>query len=104
MVIAAYRARLEAEVQARNAEAEVRTRELEIERMKFTIAKLRHERFGQSSERGAVLEQLELQLADMEADASQAEAAAQLAAEAAATEKIRVPPFERRRPARPPLP
>jgi transposase len=104
LVIAAYRARLEAEVKARNAEAEVRARELEIERMKFTIAKLRHERFGQSSERSAVLEQLELQLADMEADASQAEAAAQLAAQAAAAEKIAVAPFERRRPARRPLP
>ena len=104
MVIAAHRARLEAEVKARNAEAEVRARELEIERMKFTFAKLRHERFGQSSERSAVLEQLELQLADMEADASQAEAAAQLAAPAAAAEKIAVAPFERRRPARRPLP
>jgi transposase len=104
MVIAAYQARLESEVKARNAEAEVRARELEIERMKFTIAKLRHERFGQSSERSVVLEQLELQLADMEADASQAEAAAQLAAQAATGEKIAVAPFERRRPARRPLP
>ena len=104
MVIAAQRARLEAEVKARNAEAEVRARELEIERMKFTIAKLRHERFGQSSERSAVLEQLELRLADMEEDASQAEAAAQLSAQAAAAEKIAVAPFERRRPVRRPLP
>ena len=103
MVIAAQRARLEAEVKARDAEAEVRVRDLEIERMKFTIAKLRHERFGQSSERSAVLEQLELQLADMEEDASQAEAAAQLAAQAVAR-KIAVAPFERRRPARRPLP
>ena len=104
LVIAAQRARLEAEVKARNAEAEVRVRELEIERMKFTIAKLRHERFGQSSERSLVLEQLELQLVDMETDASQAEAAAQLAAQAATGEKIAVAPFERRRPARRPLP
>lgn len=104
MVIAAYRARLEAQVKARNAEAEVRARELEIERMKFTIAKLRHERFGQSSERSAVLEQLELQLADMEEDASQTEAAARLSAQAVAAEKIAVAPFERRRPARRPLP
>jgi transposase len=104
MVIAAYQARLEAEVKARNAEAEVRARELEIERMRFTIAKLRHERFGQSSERGVVLEQLELQLADLEEDASQAEAAEQLAAQTATGEKIAVAPFERRRPARRPLP
>jgi len=104
MVIATQAAYLEVEAKARNAEAEVRARELEIEQMKFTIAKLRHERFGQSSERSAVLEQLELQLADMEADASQAEAAAQLAAAAAAAAKIPVAPFERRRPARRPLP
>ena len=32
-----------------------------------------HERFGQSSERGALLDQLELQLADLEEDAAQAE-------------------------------
>jgi len=34
--------------------------------MKFTIAKLKHERFGQSPERGTVLEQLKLQLMEME--------------------------------------
>jgi transposase len=95
MVIATQIACLEAQAKARNAEAEVRVRELLIEQMKFTIAKLRDERFGQSSERGAVLEQLELQLADMEEDASQAEAAAQIAANAT---------FERRKPARRPLP
>ena len=56
MVLATHTAWLEAEAKARNAEAEVRARELEIEQMKFTIAKLRHERFGQSSERSAVLD------------------------------------------------
>jgi transposase len=104
MVIAAQAARLEAEAKARNAEAEVRARELVIEQMKFTIAKLRHERFGQSSERSAVLEQLELSLADMEEDASQAEAAARIVANAAARAKITVAAFERRKPARRPLP
>ena len=49
----------------------------------FTIAKLRHEQYGQSAERGTILEQLELQLADLEEDASEAEAQAQLAAAAA---------------------
>ena len=95
---------LEAETKARNAEAEVRARDLEIEQMKFTIAKLRHERFDQSSERSAVLEQLELQLTEIEEDAAQAEAAAQLAASAAARAKITVAAFERRKPARRPLP
>jgi transposase len=101
---AAQAARLEAEAKARNAEAEVRARERVIEQMKFTIAKLRHEQFGQSSERSAVLEQLELQLADMEEDAAQAEAAARIAADAAARQKITVQAFERKKPARRPLP
>jgi len=104
MVIAAQAACLEAEAKARNMEAEVRARELLIEQMKFTIKKLRHERFGQSSERHAVLEQLELSLAEMEEDASQAEAAAQIAVNAAATANIKVAAFERRKPARRPLP
>jgi multidrug efflux pump subunit AcrA (membrane-fusion protein) len=104
IVIAAQAARLEAEAKARNAEAEVRTRELVIEQMKFTIAKLRHERFGQSSERSAALQQLELSLADMEEDASEAEAAAQMVANAAAGAKIAVAAFKRRKPARRPLP
>src|SRR5882757_391069 len=102
MLIAANAACLEAEAKARNLEAEARHRALLIEQMKFTIAKLRHERFGQSSERGALLEQLELQLADMEEDASEAEAKAQMAT--AASEKIKVQAFERRKPARRPLP
>jgi transposase len=104
MLIAAHAARLEAEAKAQNAEAEARHRALLIEQMKFTIAKLRHERFGQSSERGALLEQLELALADMEEDASEAEAKAQMAAAAAANAKVKVPAFERRKPARRALP
>jgi len=44
---------------------------------KLTIKKLRHEQFGQSSERGALLDQLELQLADLEENAAQAETAEQ---------------------------
>jgi transposase len=82
--------------------AEAKTRALLMEQMKFTIAKLRHERFGQSSERGTLLEQLELQLADMEEDASEAEAQAQVAA--AASTKIKVESFERKWPARRPFP
>jgi len=93
-----------AEAKAQNAEAEAKARALLIEQLKFTIAKLRHEQFGQSSERSAVLEQLELQLADLEEDASQAEAQAQLAAAAAAAAKIEVRGLQRTRPARRPFP
>ena len=46
----------------------------------------RHERFGQSAECGVLLEQLELELADLEEDAGQAEAAARIAAAAASAE------------------
>lgn len=81
------------------AEAEAQAGTLLIEKLKLTIKKLRHEQFGQSSERGALLDQLELQLADLEENAAQAETAAQIAAE-----KIAAPSFERRKPARRPLP
>src|SRR5262245_35150413 len=79
------------------AEAEAHARSLLIEKLKLTIKKLRHGQFGQSLERGALLDQLELQLADLEENSAQADAAAQVAA---ATETITVPSFERRRPAR----
>ena len=82
------------------AEAEAQARTLLIEKLKLTIKKLRHGQFGQSSERGALLDQLELQLADLEENAAHAETAAQLAA----AETITVPAFERRKPARRPLP
>src|SRR5262249_26925559 len=77
-------------------EIEAQHRALLIEKLKSTIRKLRHERFGQSSERGTLLDQLELQLADLEEDAAQAEAAAAMAA---ASDKVMVPSFERRKPA-----
>ena len=82
------------------AEAEAQARTLLIEKLKITIMKLRHEQFGQSSERGSLLDQLELQLADLEENTAQTETAAQLAA----AETITVASFERRPPARRPLP
>jgi len=42
--------------------AKVRDQALLIEKLEHQIAQLRHERFGQSSERRALLDQLELQL------------------------------------------
>ena len=98
--VTTLQAMLRAERAARlAAEAEAQAGTLLIEKLKLTIKKLRHEQFGQSSERGALLDQLELQLADLEENAAQAETAAQMAAE-----KIAVPSFERRKPARRPLP
>jgi transposase len=101
LIIARRQALSAAELRAAAAESEAQYRALLIEKLKFTIRKLRHDRFGQSSERGALLDQLELQLADLEADAVQAEAVAQMAA---GSTRITVPSFERRRPARRPLP
>src|SRR5580692_6099315 len=92
---------LAAEARASALESEAKHRALLIEQMKFTIAKLRHEQYGQSAERGAILEQLELQLVDVEADAAQARTHAELAA---ANARVAVQSFERRKPARRPLP
>ena len=94
LVLTERTARLEAENKAKHSA-------LLIEKLKYTIAKLRHLKFGQSSERGAILEQLELQLCELEENASQAKAEAELAA---AKEKITVQSFERHKPARRPLP
>lgn len=70
----------------------------EIEALKLTIAKMRRDKFGASSERGAkLLDQLELQLAELEERASQDMASA----------AIKTPPMtdqERLKPARRPLP
>jgi transposase len=102
LIIAQRQALSAAQARATAAESEAQHRALLIDKLKYTIKKLRHERFGQSSEHGALLDQLELQLADLEEDASQAETVARMAGVAA--EKIIVPTFERRRPARRPLP
>ena len=80
MIVATREALLAAEARATGAESEAKFRALLIENLKYTIAKLRHDRFGQSSERSAILEQLELALADLQEDASQAETTAQMAA------------------------
>jgi transposase len=103
LILAQRQALSAAELRAAAAESEAQYRALLIEKLKFTIRKPRNDRFGQSSERGALLDQLELQLADLEADAAQTEAAAQMAT-AAVSDKIAVHAFERRRPARRPLP
>jgi transposase len=75
---------------------------LEIERLKLLLAKTRHAQFGRSAERGArLIEQLELQLADLEESAAEEETAAEIAAP-----KKRVSPSggNTRKPARRPLP
>jgi transposase len=83
------------------AEAEAQARALLIEKLRFAIARLRHERFGQSSERGVLIEQLELQLSDLEENVAEAEAATKIAGPA---RPVEVHGFTRRKPARRPLP
>lgn len=101
MIIAQRESLVLAEAKAAAAESVAKSRALEIEQLKYQIAKLKHERYGQSSERSAALEQLELKLSELEEDASEAEAAAQIAVGRA---KVEVKSFERRKPARRPLP
>jgi len=96
--IAALKAALLAEREARRqAEARVSGAEAMVAHLKLLIAKLRREQYGRSSERGRqVLDQLELQLEELEADAAETEVRT---AEAAAARD-----FARRRPVRGPLP
>ena len=72
-----------------------------IAHLKLEIMKLNRARFGPGSERTArLLDQLELQLEELEASASEDELAAEQAAEATTT----VAGFERRKPSRKPFP
>ena len=84
------------------AEAEAKARALLIEKLRLTIAKLKHHRFGASSERSqALIEQLELQLAELGETRAAAEVRLELAEQAA---RVNVQGFERRKPARRKLP
>ncbi len=107
--IALLRARLAAsEAHARTVEAElaevravVSTSEAMIAHLRLEIAKLRREQHGRSSERRAqLIDQLELQLEELEASATEDEIAATRAAARTPT----VTAFERRRPVRKPFP
>ena len=99
--LAAAHAMIRAERAAR-LEAEMSGARLEIERLRLLLAKARRERYGQSSERGArLVEQLELQLAELEETVAEEDTAAELAAPPARSEaRIRTG----RKPARRPLP
>jgi len=107
--IAALRAALaEAEARAEAAEAEAArvtaaasSAQAQIAHLKLEIEKLRRALYGRRSERKArLLDQLELELAELEATASEDE----LAAEQAAGKTSTVKAFQRRRPARKPFP
>jgi transposase len=101
MILAERAARIGAEALAARAAAISSGTEALIARLKLEIEKLRRELYGSRSERKArLLEQMELQLEDLEADASEDD----LAAEKAASQMRDVRWFERRRPSRKPFP
>ncbi len=96
------------QVRAASAEADlaqvraiVTTSEAMIRHLKLEIAKMRREQYGRSSERRArLIDQMELQLEELEADATEDE----IAAERVSAKIANVSAFERRRPARKPFP
>ena len=104
--IAALKALLiTADKRAVAAEARATGLDGEIETLKLTIAKLRHGKFGNSSERTSVLiDQLELQLDELVARRAQETAADAIAAAQVPPSAQTTPKTPRRIPARRPLP
>jgi transposase len=98
--IDALKAALAAERAARQqAEARASGAEAMVAHLKLLIAKMKRDRFGQSSERGQrLLDQMELQLEELEASAAEDEAAI------APIDTASVVGFTRRKPVRAPLP
>jgi transposase len=108
MILAERTARVQAEAAAASAQggaatakADLSSRDALIAHLKLEIEKLRRSLYGAGSERKArLLEQMELQLEDLEAAATEDE----LAAQNAAARTQRVSSFERKRPSRKPFP
>ena len=100
-LLAERAARVEAEALAARAVAEGSSTEALIAHLKLEIEKLRRALYGRRSEHKArLLEQMELQLEDLEAGATEDE----LTAEKAAARTQTVKSFERKRPSRKPFP
>ena len=100
MILAERAARVEAEAAAARERATNSSTDALIGRLKLEIEKLRRELYGTRSERKArLLDQMEMQLEDLEADATEDELAAEIAARATS-----VVAFQRKRPARRPFP
>ena len=101
--LAAERAgRLAAEAEAARATAAVSSAEVLIAHLRLAIEKMKRELYGSRSERGRkLLDQMELELEELEATASQDEIAAEMAARSGGTT---IPAHTRRKPARKPFP
>jgi transposase len=104
--IEVLKADLAAERAARQqAEARVAGAEAMIQHLKLTIAKLRRDRFGRSSERHQkLIDQLELQLEDLETASAEDDVGTELVAAKYAPGAVTVASFARRKPVRAPLP
>src|SRR5205823_1597528 len=101
MILAERAARLEAEAVAARAQAVNASTEALITYYKLEIEKMSRQLYSTRSERKArLLEQMELQLEELEATASEDE----LAAEKAAARTKAVQSFQRKRPSRKPFP
>ncbi|MGH7015400.1 MAG: IS66 family transposase, partial [Stellaceae bacterium] len=101
MILAERSARLQAEALVARAQAVNAGTEALIAHLKLEIEKLRRQLYGSGSERKArLLEQMELELEDLEAAATEDE----LAAERAAARTQTVQSFQRKRPSRKPFP
>ena len=97
MIFAERRARLAAEAAAAGAQADLSSSEALIAHLKLEIEKLRRTLYGARSERaGRLLDQLEFQLEELEAAATEDELAAER------TQTVRS--FRRKRPMRKPFP
>ncbi len=100
MILVERAARLEAEASVARERAANSSMDALIARLKLEIEKLRRELYGTRSERKArLLDQLEMQLEDLEADATEDELAAESAAQTA-----HVASFPCKHPSRQPLP
>lgn len=91
----------DAEAKLANAQAQASATEAMIAHLKLQIAKLRREQYGPSAERTRrLLDQMELQLGDLEADAAED----MLIAAATEEKATSVSAFDRKRPSRKPFP
>jgi transposase len=101
LLVSALQKADEAEAKLANAHARESAIEALIAHLKLQIAKLKREQYGPSAERSRrLLDQMELQLEELEADAAEDD----LIAEEAAAKTTTVTAFERKRPARKPFP
>jgi transposase len=97
----AQAAAVNAEADAAHARADLSSTEALISHYRLEIEKLRRQLYGARSERTArLLEQMELQLEELEATATEDE----LAAEQAAARSQTIQSFQRKRPSRKPFP